>query len=372
MKMFSNDISKINKDIETLKRMLKNTRNTKQIIKIFSSLNNLINLKEDITQTESLEFYSDINFINEYIKEHDKNESRNINNFIRNKDFHNKIASETLLILEDKRFDCELEEVNQKFSTKDMYEIMMDFLSKINKEKLLNKMIKEKRIFKVYNTMEIVGGTIFDNVLKNSYCYISNEINDITKMTTIIHELGHVTDTNRNIDSMYLESISMIYEKKFLDFLIKKRISPIDTISLIDDYYKEAYDNFKEVLVLSELDNGILRKQNYKKVNEDLLLKQLNGKQSLEYMDLSNIRYINLRGCLCYSYGKVIATYFTNLEKRDKELFNYKYKKFLSRDKRFLNEKEFKEIVTIPEVLFQSMEHELKKDNEIKQKIIKI
>lgn len=375
MELFSGDIERVKREIIFLKNRYKNDKN----IQLLTNIDDLVDFYEEITEEKYPNLYLDRLLMKKCDKAYNEKINHNINNFIKNKKFHQNISREMLSTMDDDLEDFyEEKEENTKISLKDMHDIVVAFLLTMGKENLLSEAIEQKRIFKMGNKEEPIGITIYNSILDSYYISVNKEFNDTVQMVTLIHELGHVfdlknlmkKDINNYITSIYSEVISLMYEKKFLNFLVNNKINLGDVSSMVCDYYMQGYSFLSEIVVLSELDDKLLVNQKYQNLKENLLLKYLDGKESLEYFDISDVRYIDLNNSLCYGYGNMIATYFTHLEQEDKDLYEYKYNKFLNMHNKKFNIRDFREIIPDDELLFESMKSEMQKDVQIKKKIL--
>lgn len=377
--MFDGNKNKIEKEILLLKNRYKNSIKSDKNIEILVVIDTLAEFYEGITNKKHPNLYPSKFLLKKCYKDYNEKTNQIIIDFIKQKKIHNSIAKKMLSTMDDDldAFFVETEE-NKEIPFKDMCDIMMEFLSTIGRENLLTEALEKKRIFRMSSKEELIGLTVYNNFFNTYYISINKKVNDTTKMVTLIHELGHVYDLknlnkkdyNNYITSVYSEVNSIMYEKKFSNFLIDNKINLGDVFLNICDYYISVFDWLGKMLTLSELDNNLLKNQKFKNVKENILLKQLSNKAALEYIDLSDVRYIDLDNSLCYSYGNMLATYFINLEKEDKDLYKYKYNEFLNIHDKEFNISDFRKIIPDNELLFQSMKSEMNQDIKVKKKIL--
>ena len=293
---------------------------------------------------------------------------RRLQSFIDNKEVHNNIAFKMVKIYDR---DFIIRSIKPLYLNENqMSEIICDFLNdEFNQADSFKKMAEEGRIIKsglgkIEEERNTAGFTLYDYLNNNSFIALSNDpsLVDIQLMSTIIHEFGHVNDNfNRRFFSKkenfsyktlssYSEVYSILYEKLFLDHLIKNRIFKSNSHTQLAFLCAEIYNNFNKLGYLSTLDDNILNNEKYKKRVEDLKA-QANVDDEIELINEAVLGDFN--DIYTYSYSGLIAFYFSYLKQNDPDMFNKMFENFKSRRFRVFDPGIFDEIGTSKEEIIK-------------------
>lgn len=185
-------------------------------------------------------------------------------------------------------------------------------------------------------------GITFFNTFMNDFRIvidISSIDNSIDLMTTIVHEIGHVMDYrelgNDNVyyrsKSLFVETLSSLYEKNFLDFLIDNSIYKRKTTTILTDYYTSMYDDINNIILAGSIPNDLIRKEKYKKMDREKLYEKVaeNTEVLVDIEDFPVPQFLDIIDSLEYGYGKALATYFSKLEKTNKDKYDAQFNRFL-------------------------------------------
>ena len=177
-------------------------------------------------------------------------------------------------------------------------------------------------------------------------------------MRILVHEFGHVIDNmekdsfnkselaNYNYFSGYIEVYSIMYEKLFYDYLIKKRIMENNAKWSEKNLYSGIYDDFNSVEYLSGLDDYLLINDRYKR--DENFIDQI----SFEDLSVSRAVLDDFDDINQYSYGGLIGCYFASLKQEDLNEFNRQFELFKARKAGQFDPKLFETIGTnIDEVI---------------------
>ena len=367
MKIFSENVESIIKELE----LIKDSFGTTSIRKISDNIEMLESFYELLLETSGLRDTDALDILTKYDKYRDiKTSGRNllrkktIENFIQNKDFH-KSTSGKVIKLYDKKFNY-YGKKNLNLKEDEMCEILCNFLAdEFNQADEFKQMINEKRIFRLYvdekefSELQAYGGyTMFDYITRNNFIVVSNDksVKDMEMMRIIAHEFGHAIDNKESKFasrkdivryywiSSYGEVFSMLYEKLFVDYLLKNNIYK-DSANwiLFRAFYKPVYDNFNSLEYISSLEDKLITNKKYQKeenipeqieVSEDGVL--YIAKAVIEDFDEVNR----------YSYGGLLANYFAYLKHNDEKEFKRQFDIFKNNRFKYFNPKLFEDLGT--------------------------
>lgn len=354
MELFSDNLDSIEQELELIKDSFIKT-GPKGFIDSFEMLESFYKTMFDISGEEDAETV-DLLLKNKKYRESKARErkllrSKNIKNFIRDKEHHNSFSTKVLDL-----YNKEYKTYNSKplyLREDQIIEIMCDFLNdEFNQADKFIELIENKRIYKLipgeYNKELVLDDeyayTLFDYITHNNFIVISNNknIRDLNMMRILAHEFGHVADNfgRANVSrkdnsgyywlSSYAEVYSMMYEKLFYDYLIKNRIFKENAGKRLSLYFDVIKDYFNNVQYLSELDDYLLQNERYKQ--EDNVVEQVQITED-GVMVIDPAIFNDFNANKLYSYGGLLAQYFSELKHNDPDMFNRMFSNF--KTKRF-------------------------------------
>lgn len=378
MELFTDDVSFIEKQINYLKEQIHHGYNLEDKSSIIYSLQVLdcisyyLTSKTDLTKKTCRNKDIVIKVNTRDRKMHNKN----IDNFIENKTEHLSLVNS---IFNDNKDICipVLDEyLEEKFlSDEEMYEIMNDyFLSKkdLVGYELLKKTVEENKMYMIALDTFSFSGITFLNTFLNDFRVIIDEAtisNSIDLMTTIIHEMGHIIDYTylRNnlvyysTKSIFIETLSSMYEKDFLDYLIRNSIYKRKAIERITDFYGNMYDDVNNIALSCNIPDSLLRREKYKKVTREKLYRKVSEEAEL-LVPLEGFplpQSIDVLESLKYGYGKALATYFLRLKKTDYDKYQDEFSKFMELRTDYFPKNFLEKIGTKQNTLAQTIDEEI-------------
>lgn len=379
MKIFSKDIDSIHREIDSLKKGLL-TCKSNDLIYYFYYLASEYQLIRDMgfkLDSNDIKILDDnVSYANIYETKVSKSKRKKIDNFIKNKALINDIANRMISIY-DRNFNYRsikplyLEE-NQ------MAEIILDFLNdEFNQADKFKEMVNNNHIFnfgvgKEEEKMNTSAYTIHNFITGNSMMCLSNNnyIVDVNLMKNIVHEFGHVIDAeyfksfskkdsfSYLLSSDYSEVYSILYEKLFLEYLIKNRIFKSNAHTELVGLCIGIYNKFNSIGYLSTLDDNLLINLKYKKKIDEIKEKTNAEYEDEPFLD-EMIETINdtitsdFEGINLYSYGGLIAYYFSYLKQNDPSMYNEMIKKFDERKSRIFDSSIFETIGTTEDEIIE-------------------
>lgn len=389
MNLYTGDLDVIKNEIKSLELELKTEKDRDRIVGIVSTIELLIELYNDVNKKtpKSLKLYKITN--RKKVKISDKIQKKEsesyIKNFIDNKSFHGLFVNDLYYDMSKKEEELLFSFIEDvKLSYKEMYDIMMGYLSEEGLTTPFNELLKNKRIFKGLNAEMGYAGYAAHNTINNTSCIlVVDDDSSISTMTTMIHELGHVIDfTNLNntqgfttandyyLKSIYNEVFSMLMEKDFLSYLLRNNIYSEDACSLTEDYYYNIIESLKKLLVLSSLDDKLLVGDAYidLKSNELMANVRKNNKDIILHEDIIPSE-LDIHNDLVYGYGGILATYYNYLKEKDPDKYNFYKKRFLENRANSFNIKEFSRMFSDYGELEENVLKKMDDDIKIKMKV---
>ena len=389
MNLYTGDLDVIKNEIKSLELELKTEKDRDRIVGIVSTIELLIELYNDVNKKtpKSLKLYKITN--RKKVKISDKIQKKEsesyIKNFIDNKSFHGLFVNDLYYDMSKKEEELLFSFIEDvKLSYKEMYDIMMGYLSEEGLTTPFNELLKNKRIFKGLNAEMGYAGYAAHNTINNTSCIlVVDDDSSISTMTTMIHELGHVIDfTNLNntqgfttandyyLKSIYNEVFSMLMEKDFLSYLLRNNIYSEDACSLTEDYYYNIIESLKKLLVLSSLDDKLLVGDAYidLKSNELMANVRKNNKDIVLHEDIIPSE-LDIHNDLVYGYGGILATYYNYLKEKDPDKYNFYKKRFLENRANSFNIKEFSRMFSDYGELEENVLKKMDDDIKIKMKV---
>lgn len=389
MNLYTGDLDVIKNEIKSLELELRTEKDRDRIVGIVSTIELLIELYNDVNKKtpKSLKLYKITN--RKKVKISDKVQKKEsesyIKNFIDNKSFHGLFVNDLYYDMSKKEEELLFSFIEDvKLSYKEMYDIMMGYLSEEGLTTPFNELLKNKRIFKGLNAEMGYAGYAAHNTINNTSCIlVVDDDSSISTMTTMIHELGHVIDfTNLNntqgfttandyyLKSIYNEVFSMLMEKDFLSYLLRNNIYSEDACSLTEEYYYNVIESLKKLLVLSSLDDKLLAGNSYidLKSNELMANVRKNNKDIVLHEDIIPSE-LDIHNDLVYGYGGILATYYNYLKEKDPDKYNFYKERFLKNRANSFNIKEFSRMFSDYGELEEDVLKKMDDDIKIKMKV---
>ena len=329
--MYRTDTKKLYEEVNKGYVSLKNAKNTEEKLALANYIGNLYRSisavqDEELEIKEKTVFGSHKNF-QKIFKKIDLYEMKMLENFVSEKDFHQKYLKKIVLGIEDK-FKKINDDKNSKttfLSFDDFYLIFYDFMKSINQEKLFEKFHKEKRIYRS-NTREcenLLGHTVFNPISGDIDIFIDDFNYTVHSMYSLAHEFGHVYDNtnfNESIDnynryfyqSFYGEIFSKLFERLFLEYMIKNNI-------LIDEAKDELlfmeFINYEYLLgsyMLTLLGDEYLLSNSYQYMSREKFFEMIESKfanPEYIYEFILNSTYFDIGEDFTYTYGDIISMF---------------------------------------------------------------
>lgn len=344
MKVFTGDKNSIKKQLDILLSEFQKCDNITDGVLLLFSIVPLIELYcdyfncsyEDVKLIEQSEKYNSIlDRARELIK--DRSDS-----FIENKDHHldfsSSIMSSMLDCLKDFNEDCST--ITEEY----LYKIVSEYYSNTSGDdlKILNDLIKNKNLYN-HDVLDsnVYASTIMDYYNKKGNIVTFSE-NNLKKsmMTILVHEVEHIKEmrdiesNNSKVDSfsyqhnsIYSEVLAIKAEKDFLEYLIENNIEKEYAINELNKNYLTTFTFLNQMMFLSFLDNDLLEDDRYMEYSREELV-EIYRKKGLDIEDMELLSNLDLNDEILYSYGGVLGTYFSYLEKSDPDKYNTVMDKF--------------------------------------------
>lgn len=280
------------------------------------------------------------------------NEKKFVDNFIDNKDYHKDFFMDIFEYLCDTYYelygvdyfsDDTPIDILTSIDRKRYNDITFNYFNECDEnllnlyeEKLKDRIFENNDIFDCSN-YSFEGRTLFDMYNNDYFIFLLKNKHTINDIFTLVHELGHVEYFNMlynkyfnelyNIASLssFKEVNSLYKEESLYHYLIENNLQLDDLKLILRNRLSFQIDSITNLLVLSSLDDEIIRKEEYSNV--------LYADIGELFID-SNLFFanLNLYDDVNYTYGFILGMYFKDnvdkyeyFMKRGYSLFNQKY-----------------------------------------------
>ena len=252
--------------------------------------------------------------------------------FIKHKQFHSDYFYDILmntesLFVEMVNENVEYRDTDNTFTEDDFLTVIHDFLQSLGLEKFFDEIIKNKKIYsmnKARNFEQYNGLTLYNPVTGESDILVNGFGYNLDSMYTLAHEMGHVYDGFRihddkdsekylhyNYRSVYLEVIPRLFERLFLDYLIKNNICKEAALDKLVDMEINNHDYLISAYTLSLLDDEFIKDEKYCSLKAEELVNIVKD----YFHDLNSIKElfenksIRLDEEINYTYGDIISMF---------------------------------------------------------------
>lgn len=253
-------------------------------------------------------------------------------NFIKFKMFHRDYFHQ--LLLESEKLFVEMINENidyrvedNKLSEDDFLTIFHDFLQSIGLESFFDEIIKNGRLFSMNKDRDFEqyrGLTLYNPKTGESNILINGFEYSLDSMYTLAHEMGHVYDGFRiyddkdserylhyNYRSVYLEVIPRLFERLFLDYLIKNNICRDAALDKLVDMEINNHDYLVSAYAMSLFDDKLLKDDRYHSLKPaevvNIVKEYFSDLESIK--ELFSNKYIRLDEEVNYTYGDIMSMF---------------------------------------------------------------
>ena len=271
--------------------------------------------------------------------------------FIKHKQFHSDLFYDILINTEELFVDMvnqniDYRDADNTFSESDFLTIFHDFLKSIGLEKLFDNLLKNRQIFSMCKSRDFEqynGLTLFNPVTGKMDVLINDFGYNLDSMYTLAHEMGHVYDGERIIEdhdndrylnynyrSVYLEVIPRVFERLFLEYLIKNNICRDAALDKMVDMEINNHDYMLSAYALSLLDDEYLKDDRYYSLGPDKMIDLIkdNFKDLDSIKELFNNMNFRLDEEVNYTYGDIVSMFLKD-GVREEGFFNPDFRKFM-------------------------------------------
>lgn len=253
-------------------------------------------------------------------------------NFIKHKSFHMDFLREILFNSEELFVEMVNENIEYRdgvdtFTEEDFMTVFHDFLQSLGLEKLFDELVLNRRIFsmnKNRNFEQYNGHTLYNPVTGETNILVNGFNYNLQSMYTLAHEMGHVYDGFRIIDdkdserylyynykSIYLEVIPRIFERLFLEYLIKNNICREAALDKLVDMEINNHDYLVSAYALSLLDESYIKNgRSYSLKTSEIVNLVKDSFTDEDYIrELFSNKYFRLDEEVNYTYGDIISMF---------------------------------------------------------------
>lgn len=248
----------------------------------------------------------------------DKYYKKFVNNFIKNKSFHNYYLSEILDGIED----CnDVVDSKLNLSKSEFLELANMFMKSINQESLFNKLYNSGSLcFDDYIDDDTLGFTLFNSLNNKFELHIRDNNYTLDDLVTMCHEFGHCCEFDNYSDcnkdyakysylSIYGEVISKLFERLLLRFLLKEKIYVDKSRAKFLEFEMDNRDFLVKSLYISTLSDERLSyifnlSEDYNISDEFLSIKDCD-----DFYILKGLDHVNIKDTYSYAYGDIISMF---------------------------------------------------------------
>ncbi len=271
--------------------------------------------------------------------------------FIKYKMFHRECFHQTLLSIEGLFVDMindnvEYREGEDTFSEDDFLTVFYDFLKSLGIENLFEQVLEKNKIYSMNrhrNFEKFNGMTLYNPVTGDSDILINGFGYNLESMFTLAHEMGHYYDGFRILDdkdseiflhynyrSVYLEVIPRIFERLFLEYLIKNNICRDAALDKLVDMEINNHDYLVSAYSMSLFDDELLKNGRYRFLKTKTILNIVkNYFDDLKVIKrLFSNKHLRLDEEINYTYGDIMSMFLAD-GIREEGFSNLEFKEFL-------------------------------------------
>lgn len=252
-----------------------------------------------------------------------------ISDFISKKEENYLFSKDIISVLKDKDSEIATFDEYSTFSQAEMIDLMKDYMDKehSNYYKSFIDFLSDGRIFLKLSNKNY-GVTLTDMIF-NNHNVITNKIikNDVSFMTTLIHEFAHTVDANNlltllNKDFCSTELLSIKWEREFIEYLLENNIQLDNSYTHLNKLYKVFLKKLIIQEYLGKLPKRFLKKERYLQKNKIgvNIAKDFN-KLVYENNLECDFSLTSINRILPYTYSMAIGSYLMVLRNEDKEQY---------------------------------------------------
>lgn len=315
--------------LQEAKILFKHCNNPNEKIALSNYIANIYNAISQVSEKDLCVKKRDIFGSNKYYKKFSRKlinlEDEMLEHFMNNKAFHIGYMSDVTCGVE-KIFPSDEDyktEIYTELSMDDFNDIFYQFMKSIYLDDFFDKFLKNNNIY-CYNMdsdSNTLGSALYNPINKDIDILIGDFIPDMHALFTLSHEMGHaydislfdkdVADYNRYFyQSFNGEVFSKLFERLFLNFVIKNNILKDEAHDQLLDLEDNNHDYLLACYILSLLDNNYIEDANYLDLDsedyQDIIGKYFNENIS-EYLD--KITCFDLQEDFTYCYGDIISMF---------------------------------------------------------------
>ena len=247
--------------------------------------------------------------------------------FVKYKEYHRDFFDAMLSINDDELDDLAdtvFSTGYQTMSKEEFSEYFFEFLKEYGLEEMFDKFITGRKIFnRPLNENEKYTGTaLHDPSKKRTSIMLCDFEYNVPYMLTLGHEFGHAYDLNllhkKELDtymrysysSVYGETIAMVFEKLFYDFLFRKRYRMDDLKEIYSEFSFEGKNYVLDAYILSLLDDKSIRNLKFDAVSDGEIVDQVSDyfTRCDELRDHLDGRDLSTWKTPLYAYGDYFST----------------------------------------------------------------
>ena len=255
-----------------------------------------------------------------------------VDNFIINKPYHNYLLgsildqiSNPLDTLTETNYGD-----NKTISKREFFDIFYLFLESLKLDKEYDEFIKKMGIYSYDKELKDVckGYILYNPINKDTDVFVGDFDYDVSTLYTLAHEFGHAYDMSKLggdvntynkyfYQSFYGESVSKLFERLLLEYLINNNILLENSKNELLDMEFDNYTMMIFSYIISLLDDEILKKHKQDKFSSEYLYTRIEKDFDESVMEMLDEKdSLEIHENFIYTYGDIISMF---LKERVKE-----------------------------------------------------
>ena len=325
--MINENTSKLYENIKLSKNLLRKESNSDNIFTLINYIGNtykaIYEIDGYVKDFNKRRIFENKKNYKKFTKKISIYNTKYLNNFILNKDFHTFTTGNILTNVEEELGKInEVCEYDDDISEEEFLFILTEFMEHINEKELLDKLLDNKIYVPKSNGTNNLGYTSNNPITKSTDIFVRNFGYNLRCLNTLIHEIGHLYDFQDNFtsrdynnyyyNSIYNEVLSRLFERYFIRFMIDNNYYKEEIKYLLYEFENINHNFILQTYLISLLDKETLENTNNLEISTKLLEKELKKIYRYEEDDalfnmIQSYKFIDISQSLSYTYGDILS-----------------------------------------------------------------
>lgn len=325
--MINENTSKLYENIKLSKNLLRKESNSDNIFSLINYIGNtykaIYEIDGCVKDFNKRRIFENKKNYKKFTKKISIYNTKYLNNFILNKDFHTFTTGDILTNVEEELGKInEVCEYDDDISEEEFLFILTEFMEHINEKELLDKVLDNKIYVPKSNGTNNLGYTSNNPITKSTDIFVRNFGYNLRCLNTLIHEIGHLYDFQDNFtsrdynnyyyNSIYNEVLSRLFERYFIRFMIDNNYYKEEIKYLLYEFENINHNFILQTYLISLLDKETLENTNNLEISTKSIEKELKKIYRYEEDDalfnmIQSYKFIDISQSLSYTYGDILS-----------------------------------------------------------------